>query len=127
MLQNVLTYRLLSVKSGNPITIQDEDIGTGWPIHDVSPYPTGKMCYADCQDASIPAPWPSVVLTHYTKLSRILGRIGEGVSSLARVTNVCSQLTQTRNLPQKTTLSNKPPHISPKHHKLPLLMARPSP
>ena len=24
--------RLLSVKSGNPITIQDEDIGTAWPI-----------------------------------------------------------------------------------------------
>lgn len=24
-------YRVLSVKSGNPITIQDEDIGITWP------------------------------------------------------------------------------------------------
>lgn len=30
------------------------------------------------QDESVAVPWPSVVLTHYTKLSRILGRIGEG-------------------------------------------------
>ncbi|XP_751309.3 transcription factor domain-containing protein [Aspergillus fumigatus Af293] len=49
--------RLLSVKSGNPITIQDEDIGTLWPI------PEG---------GAVSAPWPSVVLTHYTQLSRIL-------------------------------------------------------
>ncbi|KAH1316030.1 hypothetical protein KXV95_009053 [Aspergillus fumigatus] len=48
---------LLSVKSGNPITIQDEDIGTLWPI------PEG---------GAVSAPWPSVVLTHYTQLSRIL-------------------------------------------------------
>ncbi|RHZ65407.1 hypothetical protein CDV55_104464 [Aspergillus turcosus] len=56
--------RLLSVKSGNPITIQDEDIGTMWPI------PEG---------GSTAVPWPSVVLTHYTQLSRILGRIGEEI------------------------------------------------
>ncbi|KAF7179280.1 hypothetical protein CNMCM7691_008212 [Aspergillus felis] len=55
---------LLSVKSGNPITIQDEDIGTMWPI------PEG---------GSTTVPWPSVVLTHYTQLSRILGRIGEEI------------------------------------------------
>lgn len=30
------------------------------------------------QNDSITVSWPSVVLTHYTKLSRILGRIGEG-------------------------------------------------
>ncbi|GES59638.1 C6 transcription factor [Aspergillus terreus] len=56
--------RLLSVKSGNPITIQDEDIGTTWPV----PTP-----------GSSDMPWPSVVLTHYTQLSRILGRIGEEI------------------------------------------------
>ncbi|RAK98455.1 transcription factor domain-containing protein [Aspergillus ibericus CBS 121593] len=56
--------RLLSVKSGNPITIQDEDIGTTWP-QPVSP--TDVL------------PWPSVVLTYYTQLSRILGRIGEEI------------------------------------------------
>ena len=56
--------RLLSVKSGNPITIQDEDIGTTWPIP---------------MDGSATAPWPSVVLTHYTQLSRILGRVGEEI------------------------------------------------
>ncbi|GAB1212164.1 hypothetical protein ATERTT37_001294 [Aspergillus terreus] len=56
--------RLLSVKSGNPITIQDEDIGTTWPV----PTP-----------GSSDIPWPSVVLTHYTQLSRILGRIGEEI------------------------------------------------
>ncbi|KAJ5156876.1 hypothetical protein N7492_009679 [Penicillium capsulatum] len=54
--------RLLSVKSGNPITIQDEDIGTTWPA---------------ALDPSTSDPWPSIVLTHYTQLSRILGRIGE--------------------------------------------------
>lgn len=30
------------------------------------------------QEAPLDVPWPSVVLMHYTKLSRILGRIGEG-------------------------------------------------
>ncbi|RAK77814.1 transcription factor domain-containing protein [Aspergillus fijiensis CBS 313.89] len=56
--------RLLSVKSGNPITIQDEDIGTTWP----RPVNPGDI-----------VPWPSVVLIHYTQLSRILGRIGEEI------------------------------------------------
>ncbi|KAJ5344422.1 hypothetical protein N7452_002426 [Penicillium brevicompactum] len=56
--------RLLSVKSGNPITIHDGDIGITWP---------GAV------DGSTFDPWPSTVLTHYTKLSRILGRIGEEI------------------------------------------------
>ncbi|KAJ5779884.1 hypothetical protein N7457_007604 [Penicillium paradoxum] len=56
--------RLLSVKSGNPITIHDEDIGINWPT---------------TVDESTFDPWPSTVLTHYTKLSRILGRIGEEI------------------------------------------------
>ncbi|OGE49535.1 hypothetical protein PENARI_c021G01814 [Penicillium arizonense] len=55
--------RILSVKSGNPITIHDEDIGITWPA---------------AVDGTTFDPWPSTVLTHYTKLSRILGRIGEG-------------------------------------------------
>ncbi|KAJ6041628.1 uncharacterized protein N7446_010492 [Penicillium canescens] len=56
--------RLLSVKSGNPITIHDEDIGTIWPA---------------APDGSTPDSWPSIVLTHYTQLSRILGKIGEEI------------------------------------------------
>ncbi|KAJ5448531.1 hypothetical protein N7445_003352, partial [Penicillium cf. griseofulvum] len=56
--------RLLSVKSGNPITIHDEDIGITWPT-------TALGSNSD--------PWPSTVLTHYTQLSRILGRIGEEI------------------------------------------------
>lgn len=51
--------RILCVKSGNPITIQDEDIGVDLP----SPLPgDAKYC-------------PAVVLRHYTELSRILGQI----------------------------------------------------
>lgn len=51
--------RILCVKSGNPITIQDEDIGVDLP----SPLPGDpKYC-------------PAVVLRHYTELSRILGQI----------------------------------------------------
>lgn len=54
--------RLLSVKSGNPISIQDEDIGTTWPT----------------TEGGLSVSWPSIVFIHYTKLSRILGRVGEG-------------------------------------------------
>ncbi|KAJ5117009.1 hypothetical protein N7456_001357 [Penicillium angulare] len=56
--------RLLTVKSGNPITLHDEDIGTTWP---------------SAPDGSTPDTWPSIVLIHYTQLSRILGRIGEEI------------------------------------------------
>ncbi|RFU72906.1 fungal specific transcription factor [Trichoderma arundinaceum] len=51
--------RILCVKSGNPITIQDEDIGVDMP----SPL-LGDPEYC-----------PAVVLRHYTELSRILGQI----------------------------------------------------
>lgn len=51
--------RILSVKSGNPITIQDEDIGVRLP----SRLPTE------------PEYCPAVVLRQYTKLSNILGDI----------------------------------------------------
>lgn len=53
--------RILCVKSGNPITIQDDDIGVDQP----SPLPG--------QDD--PSYCPAVVLRHYTQLSRILGQI----------------------------------------------------
>ncbi|KAM3540928.1 hypothetical protein ARSEF1564_006168 [Beauveria bassiana] len=51
--------RILSVKSGNPITIQDEDIGVWLPsrLH------------------SEPEYCPAIVLRQYTNLSRILGEI----------------------------------------------------
>ena len=51
--------RIHSVKSGNPITIHDEDIGVALP---------SKM-------PDEPDYCPSVVLTHYTKLSQICGDI----------------------------------------------------
>lgn len=51
--------RILSVKSGNPITIQDEDIGAEMPRA-----LSGEPSYC-----------PVVVLRHYTMLSRILGDI----------------------------------------------------
>ncbi|OAA61496.1 C6 transcription factor [Cordyceps fumosorosea ARSEF 2679] len=51
--------RILSVKSGNPITIQDEDISVRLP----SRLP------------SEPEYCPAIVLRQYTKLSRILGEI----------------------------------------------------
>ncbi|KAF1931645.1 uncharacterized protein M421DRAFT_98754 [Didymella exigua CBS 183.55] len=51
--------RIVSVKSGNPLTIQDEDIGISMP---------SKL-------PSEPEYCPAVVLRHYTELSRILGEI----------------------------------------------------
>jgi proline utilization trans-activator len=53
--------RIISVKSGNPISIHDEDIDVALP----SPI--------DDFDVN---PSPPRVLAHYTQLSRILGRIG---------------------------------------------------
>jgi proline utilization trans-activator len=51
--------RIVSVKSGNPLTIQDEDIGIAMP----SRLPRE------------PEYCPAVVLRHYTELSRILGDV----------------------------------------------------
>ncbi|KAB5518176.1 fungal-specific transcription factor [Coniochaeta sp. 2T2.1] len=51
--------RILSIKSGNPVTIQDEDIG----VHLPSKLP-GEAEYC-----------PAVVLRHYTVVSRILGEV----------------------------------------------------
>lgn len=81
--------RMLSVKSGNPITIHDEDIGTAWPpVVRLSGDTT--MSLADFeQEAPVDVPWPSVVLMHYTKLSRILGRIGEGKATPALEPGAC--------------------------------------
>lgn len=55
--------RILSVKSGNPVTIQDEDIGVKLPSR--LPRET-EYC-------------PAVVLRHYTELSRILGEINKSI------------------------------------------------
>lgn len=55
--------RILSVKSGNPITILDEDIGVDLPSklsHEA------EYC-------------PAVVLRHYTQISRILGEITKSI------------------------------------------------
>lgn len=51
--------RIVSVKSGNPLTIQDEDIGIAMP---------SKL-------PDEPEYCPAVVLRHYTELSRILGEV----------------------------------------------------
>ncbi|XP_044722134.1 fungal specific transcription factor domain-containing protein [Hirsutella rhossiliensis] len=53
--------RILCAKSGNPLTIQDDDIGVDQPAP-----------LAGADDA---ASCPAVMLRHYTQLSRILGRI----------------------------------------------------
>ena len=61
--------RILCVKSGNPITIADEDIGVSLP----SPVP-GVASVAS----------RATVLSHYTQLSRILGNIMEGIYRKSR-------------------------------------------
>ncbi|KAK1493294.1 fungal specific transcription factor [Colletotrichum tamarilloi] len=55
--------RILSVKSGNPITIQDEDIGVDLPSRLQT---EAEYC-------------PAVVLRHYTELSKILGEIHNAI------------------------------------------------
>lgn len=64
-------HRILSAKSGNPITIQDEDIGVSLP----SKLP-GEADYC-----------PAVVLRRYTQLSRILGDIHKSTYSSGRATS----------------------------------------
>jgi proline utilization trans-activator len=55
--------RILSVKSGNPLTILDEDIGVNLP----SKLPhEAEYC-------------PAVVLRHYTQISRILGEVTKSI------------------------------------------------
>lgn len=87
--------RIQSVKSGNPITIYDEDIGVAFPskLPDEPEY-----CAA-------------VVLKHYTKLSQICGEITvsiyrrkpkSGPSLMAAVKNIITSLSQWhRELPQE--------------------------
>ncbi|KAF5962288.1 C6 transcription factor [Fusarium bulbicola] len=55
--------RILSIKSGNLITIRDEDITTPFPK-------------VDPQNPNVP--WYELVMLKYTELSRILGKIGQG-------------------------------------------------
>jgi len=68
--------RILSVKSGNPITIHDEDIGVRLP----SRLP-GEAEYC-----------PAVVLRHYTEVSRILGEINKFVYRKSPATRSAKQL-----------------------------------
>ena len=63
--------RILCVKSGNPITIADEDIGTSLP---------SRLPEVDSDYSS------AAVLSHYTQLSRILGKIMEGIYRKTRKT-----------------------------------------
>ncbi|KAL1960873.1 hypothetical protein VTO42DRAFT_5856 [Malbranchea cinnamomea] len=85
--------RILCVKSGNPLTIADEDIG----VHPPSRLPDEpEIC-------------PATVLLHYTELSRILGKIMKNVYRTPRTTaynlvssvqSILAELTQWQmNLP----------------------------
>jgi proline utilization trans-activator len=78
--------RIISVKSGNPISVHDADIDVAWP----SPLP-----------GIDPDLSPPRVLAHYTQLSRILGRIGSeiyrkrlksGTNLLASVQSIMNDL-----------------------------------
>lgn len=62
--------RILSAKSGNPITIQDEDIGVKLPA----------------RLPNEPAYCPAVVLRHYTELSCILGEVTSTIYRKTRST-----------------------------------------
>lgn len=87
--------RILSVKPGNPVTIQDEDVGVALP----SSLP------------SEPIYGPPVVLRHYTELSRILGNIMKtiyrkspksGSNLMASVQNIMKSLSAWhRNIPDE--------------------------
>ncbi|OJD22577.1 hypothetical protein ACJ73_06075 [Blastomyces percursus] len=86
--------RILCVKSGNPLTVADEDIGVLPPsrLHDEP-----NLC-------------PATVLFHYTELSRILGKIMKTVYRTPRTTaynlvssvqSILAELAQWQsNLPQ---------------------------
>lgn len=89
--------RIITLKSGNPITIHDEDIG----VHLPSKLPgEGDYC-------------PAVVLRHYTELSRILGLITKCIyrkattprsarKLMAAVTKIITALTKwDRELPSE--------------------------
>ncbi|KAK5653406.1 hypothetical protein OQA88_8891 [Cercophora sp. LCS_1] len=89
--------RIITLKSGNPITIHDEDIGVNLP----SKLP-GESDYC-----------PAVVLQHYTELSRILGLITKCIyrkattpksarKLMAAVTKITTALTKwDRELPEE--------------------------
>lgn len=87
--------RILSVKSGNPLTISDEDIGVA---------PPSKLPHE-------PEYCPAVVLRYYTEISRILGRLSHsiyrkvpksGSSLMASVQDIIKSLSQwQRDLPDQ--------------------------
>lgn len=87
--------RILSIKSGNPITIHDEDIGVRLPSR--LPH-EAEYC-------------PAVVLRHYTEISRILSRVmiliyrktpKSGSSLMSSVQSIMASLDQWyKELPQE--------------------------
>ena len=91
--------RILCVKSGNPISIHDEDIDAAWP----TPLPSLDL-----------DPAHATILSHYSKLSRILGKISEdvyrkrhksGTTLLASVQSIMSDLeTWLRAIPPELKL-----------------------
>ena len=101
--------RIICVKSGNPISIHDNDIDVAWPT------PIEGLDI----DLSTPR-----TLAHYTKLSRILGKIGEdiyrkkhksGKGLLASVQSILSDLSDwLRNMPEELRLdfSSLETHLS---------------
>ena len=117
--------RILSVKSGNPITIHDEDIGTLLPATTVCLFAEScNWLFTDCKkDGSTNVPWSSVVLRHYAQLSSILGRIGEGKYHLLERTY--SILMKSRNLSQEASLGLKPTVVHAEHHKRLIGLATP--
>ncbi|KAF2136164.1 uncharacterized protein K452DRAFT_354054 [Aplosporella prunicola CBS 121167] len=86
--------RILCAKSGNPITILDEDIGVSHPSR-----------LPECE----PEVGPATVLLHYTELSRILGKIMNSIyrknhkpDLVASVYNIMTDLNNwRRDLPQE--------------------------
>ena len=59
-----MAHRILCVKSGNPISIHDEDIDAAWPS------PLAELDLDSAQPR---------ILAHYTQLSKVLGKIGEDI------------------------------------------------
>ncbi|KAK5955665.1 Transcriptional activator [Knufia fluminis] len=100
---------ILCVKSGNPISIHDEDIDLAWP----SPLPELDL------DSAQPK-----VLSHYSQLSKVLGKIGQdiyrkrhksGTTLLTSVQSIMHDLEMwLKDLPPELKLD-----FTSLHHKIP--------
>lgn len=101
--------RILCVKSGNPISIHDGDIDAAWP---------------SSLDALDLDPAQPKILAHYTRLSKVLGKIGEdiyrkrhksGTTLLASIQSIMNDLESwLRELPPELRLdfTNFHHHVS---------------